>query len=57
MLAPSRLSCWAAQSNQRSRELAMLEKLGRAIINAPADGSTLPAILQEYVPQMLSGVC
>lgn len=52
----SRLSRWAAQSNQRSRELAMLEKLGRAIINAPADGSTLPAILQEYVPQMLSGV-
>lgn len=54
-LLASRLSRSAGQSNQRSRELATLEKLGRTIINAPADGSTLPAILSDYVPEMLSG--
>ena len=52
----SRLSRSAAQSNQRSRELGTLEKLGRAIIKAPADGSTLPAILTEYIPEMLTGM-
>lgn len=52
----SRLSQSVRQSQQRSRELATLERLGRAIIDAPADGSTLPDILREYIPEMLNNV-
>jgi serine phosphatase RsbU (regulator of sigma subunit) len=52
----SRLSQSVRQSQQRSRELATLERLGRAIINAPADGSTLPDVLRQYVPEMLTNV-
>jgi serine phosphatase RsbU (regulator of sigma subunit)/HAMP domain-containing protein len=36
----------------RTRELSTLEELGRAIINAPPDASTLPDLLAEYVPAM-----
>jgi serine phosphatase RsbU (regulator of sigma subunit) len=39
-------------SQQRSREVAQLEQLGRAIIAAPSDASTLPDLLTEHVPRM-----
>jgi serine phosphatase RsbU (regulator of sigma subunit) len=44
---------WAAESNrQRSRQLERLEKLGRALIDAPPDASTLSRLLEEHVPNM-----
>ena len=44
---------WAVESNrQRSRQVEQLEHLGRAIINAPPDTSTLPQILEEHIPAM-----
>jgi serine phosphatase RsbU (regulator of sigma subunit) len=44
---------WAAEtSRQQSRQLEQLEALGRAIINAPPDASTLAAILEEHLPMM-----
>jgi len=39
-------------SQDRSRELAALEQLAKAIIAAPPDGSKLPEILLRYVPSM-----
>ena len=47
-----RLSQAAESSRQQSRQLEKLEQLGRAIINAPPDEVTLPAILEEHVPNM-----
>jgi serine phosphatase RsbU (regulator of sigma subunit) len=47
-----RLSHAIERSGQRSRELAQLEQLGRAIIAAPPDGSSLPDLLAAYVPPM-----
>jgi serine phosphatase RsbU (regulator of sigma subunit) len=47
-----RLSRAAERSRQRSRELAQLEQLGRAIIAAPPDASTLPEVLAAFVPPM-----
>ena len=41
-----------AQVADRTRELKKLEELGRAILNGPPDGSTLPEILGEHVPLM-----
>jgi serine phosphatase RsbU (regulator of sigma subunit) len=49
-----RLSQTIERSQQRSRELANLEQLGRAILRAPADASTLPDVLQEHVSGMFS---
>ena len=46
------LSAAAVRSRQRSRELERLEQLGRAIIDAPSDASTLPEVLREHVPGM-----
>ena len=44
---------WAAEtSRQQSRMLEKLEALGRDIINAPPDASSLPALLIEHVPMM-----
>jgi serine phosphatase RsbU (regulator of sigma subunit) len=44
---------WAAEtSRQQSRMLEKLEALGRDIINAPPDASTLPDLLSEHVPMM-----
>jgi serine phosphatase RsbU (regulator of sigma subunit) len=44
---------WTAESNrQRSRQLERLEKLGRALIDAPPDASTLTRLLEEHVPNM-----
>ena len=40
------------RSQLRSRELEKLERLGRAIINAPPDASTLPDVLREHVTNM-----
>jgi serine phosphatase RsbU (regulator of sigma subunit) len=51
-LLAQRLSRAAERSGQRSRELAQLEQLGRALIAAPPDGSTLPEVLAEFVPPM-----
>ena len=48
----SRLSTALTQSEQRARELSLLEELGRAIIAAPPDGSTLPTLLHDHVPDM-----
>ena len=49
-----RLSIFAERSQQRSRELARLERLGRAILTAPPDASTLPDLLAEHVGGMFS---
>jgi serine phosphatase RsbU (regulator of sigma subunit) len=48
----SRLSVAVDRNGQRSRELAQLEAMGRALLTAPADGSGLPAVLEQYVPGM-----
>lgn len=46
------LSWTAETSRQQSRMLEKLEALGRDIINAPPDASTLAALLTEHVPMM-----
>jgi serine phosphatase RsbU (regulator of sigma subunit) len=51
-LLAQRLSRAVERSEQRSRELAQLEQLGRAIIAAPSDASTLAEILAQFVPPM-----
>jgi serine phosphatase RsbU (regulator of sigma subunit) len=44
-----------AESNrQQSRQLEKLESLGRAILSAPPDMSTLPEILAEHIPNMFT---
>lgn len=44
-----------AESNrQQSRQLEKLESLGRAILTAPPDMSTLPELLAEHLPTMFS---
>ena len=51
--ALTRQLSWVAESNRlRSRQLERLEALGRGIINAPPDASTLPELLQEHVQNM-----
>jgi serine phosphatase RsbU (regulator of sigma subunit) len=40
------------RSQLRSRELEELERLGRAILKAPPDASTLPDVLREHVSNM-----
>ena len=51
-LMAHQLSQAVKRSQQRSRELDQLEQLGRAIITAPLDASTLPQLLREHVPGM-----
>jgi serine phosphatase RsbU (regulator of sigma subunit)/uncharacterized membrane protein len=46
------MSRTAEQSRQRSRELIRLEALSEAILQAPPDASTLPAILRDHLPRM-----
>jgi serine phosphatase RsbU (regulator of sigma subunit) len=46
------LSQAVERSQQRSRELEKLEQLGRAILTAPPDASTLPDLLEKYVANM-----
>ncbi len=55
-LLAQRLSRAVERSGQRSRELIQLEQLGRAIIAAPPDASTLPEMLAEFVPPMFLSV-
>jgi len=40
------------RSRLRSRELENLERLGRAIMEAPPDGSTLPQLVREHTGDM-----
>ncbi|MBI5929548.1 MAG: PP2C family protein-serine/threonine phosphatase [Chloroflexi bacterium] len=47
-----RLSKSVDSSQQRSREMELLEHLGRDIISGPPDASTLPEILKAHVPPM-----
>jgi serine phosphatase RsbU (regulator of sigma subunit) len=49
-----RMSLAVMVSQQKTRELDQLEQLGRAIITAPADAARLPALLEKYLPTMLS---
>ena len=49
-----RLSMSVERSQQRSRELDKMEQLGRAILRAPPDSSTLPDLLAKYVTGMFS---
>jgi serine phosphatase RsbU (regulator of sigma subunit) len=51
-LLARRMSQAAVVSQQRSREISQLEQLGREIIAGPADASSLPALLAEFVPRM-----
>ncbi len=53
-LLARRLSQTAEVSRQQSRQLQALEKLGRAILNAPPDASTLPEIMKTHVPLMFA---
>lgn len=48
----SRLTDNVQQRSQRARELGALEELGRLIIAAPPDGSTLPEILTNQFSRM-----
>ena len=41
-------------SQQKSNQLDKLEKLGRAIITSPVEGSELPYLLEQYVPKMVT---
>ncbi len=50
-LLARRLSKAAMLSQQHSREVTQLERLGRAIIAAPPDASTLPELLAEHLPE------
>lgn len=47
-----RLSWTVEASHHQSRQLEKLEHLGRAIIDAPPDGSELSLILESHVPDM-----
>ena len=53
-LLARRLSQAVEASRQQTRQLEELEKLSRAIINAPPDASTLPEILNKHVPVMFA---
>ncbi|HSB67060.1 MAG TPA: PP2C family protein-serine/threonine phosphatase [Anaerolineales bacterium] len=49
-----RLSMALEYSRQQSRQIEQLEKLGRAILDTPPDGSQLPTVLQNHVTSMFS---
>jgi hypothetical protein len=55
-LLSNRLSKSVIRSRQRSRELAKLEQLGRALIESPVDAASLPGVLAEHVPAMFPGL-
>ncbi len=48
------LSRAVSRSGLRSRELAQLEQLSRALLKAPPDASKLPQILAEFAPALFS---
>ena len=49
-----RLSQAAEYSRQQSSQIEQLEKLGRAILDAPPDGSTLSSVLKKHVLSMFA---
>jgi serine phosphatase RsbU (regulator of sigma subunit) len=49
-----RLSLEAEYSRQQSNQIEQLEKLGRAILDAPPDGSNLAQVLQDHVLSMFA---
>ncbi len=49
-----RLSQAAEYSRQQSSQIEQLEKLGRSILDAPPDGSTLSAVLKKHVVSMFA---
>jgi serine phosphatase RsbU (regulator of sigma subunit) len=49
-----RLSQAAEYSRQQSSQIEQLEKLGRAILDAPPDGSKLAEVLQKHVLSMFA---
>ena len=49
-----RLSQAAEYSRQQSNQIEQLEKLGRAILDAPPDGSNLSAVLKKHVLSMFA---
>lgn len=51
-LLARRLSKAAMLSQEHSREVTELERLGRAIIAAPPGSADLPALLAEHIPAM-----
>jgi serine phosphatase RsbU (regulator of sigma subunit)/HAMP domain-containing protein len=51
MLATS-FNQMTGQVADRTRELRVLEELGRAIVDEPSDASTLPSMLADYIPAM-----
>jgi len=51
-LVARRFSYTAESSRQQTRQIEKLEQLGRAIMNAPPDGSNLTEILEEHIPAM-----
>ncbi len=51
-LLARRLSKAAMLSQEHSREVTQLERLGRAIIAAPPGAADLPALLAEHIPTM-----
>lgn len=53
-LLARRLSQAAEYSRQQSKQLEQLEKLGRAILDAPPDGSRLAEVLQQNVTSMFA---
>jgi serine phosphatase RsbU (regulator of sigma subunit) len=49
-----RFSQAAEYLRQQSNQMEQLEKLGRAILDAPPDGSNLPEVLQKHVSSMFA---
>jgi serine phosphatase RsbU (regulator of sigma subunit) len=49
-----RLSQAAEYSRQQSSQLEQLEKLGRAILDAPPDGSNLSSVLKKHISSMFA---
>jgi serine phosphatase RsbU (regulator of sigma subunit)/uncharacterized membrane protein len=47
-----RLSQAVSRSKQRSREVAKLEGLGRALLTAPPDADTLPQVLETHIARI-----
>ncbi len=47
-----RLSEAVSRSQQRSREVAKLEGLGRALLTAPPDASALPEVLETHIARL-----
>ncbi|NMB87854.1 MAG: hypothetical protein GYA17_05815, partial [Chloroflexi bacterium] len=53
-LVANRLSRAAERARQQSRQLELLEQLGRGLLAAPPELTTLPELLQQYAPAMFT---